>query len=546
VRPVFVAAVILLLGLSADRAGSAAPEVDLHELAWHVHVDLIDVGAGRDLAYWRGVIDEALASANGLIEGGQGPFDNPCCARLARSGAVTTFGSPGDGLDLIDSRTEQTALNNFGWGSHAFLVDGINYCGGSAPGSIGCAELPSCDGNADDDPNVWMAVTVDAFDDGTLAAVVAHERGHNACLPHVGVAECQVMQASVFTPGIAGCLAASECSNYEAGRTESSSGLACGCHDEVAGLEPDGVFCPEVSAGVCSGGLCGNAFGDAGVGLIAAADPGSAGGSGPPDDALAISALKGDWKELGRFSTAGDEVEGLAYARDSGVLYGVVPGSGNDVIVKLDPATGAIDQVAGAIPNGSARMISMAYDPGATSAPSDDRLIVLEVSGSSGELRWVDPASPGQSQLYGSLGYGSAQLFSGLAYDSDRQLLYAATPFEPDGLYWFDLSTCPPSPCDSGQVSGAGVFRDDASLAWSPQSGMLYQVGTAFDGERTFYNVIDPTTGLSAETVSIDLFTPSALAAVPEPSLATALALGSAAFALAARAHRRHSSSRSL
>jgi hypothetical protein len=57
---------------------------------------------------------------------------------------------------------------------------------------------------------------------------------------------------------------------------------------------------------------------------------------------------------------------------------------------------------------------------------------------------------------------------------------------------------------------------------------MLYLVGTQMFGSerRTFYNVIDPTTGRSVETLSLDVFTPAALAAVPEPELGVGVAVG--------------------
>ena len=225
---------LLVLGLTAGRA-EAALDVDLHRLRWHVHVDLINPGAGRDLAYWQNQIDAALASANQLLEGRQGPFDRACCTRLARSVAVTTFGTPGDGRDVLDSLAEQNFFDSAGGaGSNAFLIDSMSYCGGSAPTAIGCAERPSCNSNGGDDPALWMVVTVDAFDDGILAAVTAHERGHNACLVHVASAACQIMQASVFSPGLGACLTASECTNYQLARTTTSSGQACTCHAAAA------------------------------------------------------------------------------------------------------------------------------------------------------------------------------------------------------------------------------------------------------------------------------------------------------------------------
>jgi len=528
----------LFLGLLlSSQPAASAPQVDLHALTWHVHVDLVDPAAGRGIDFWQAVIDSAIASANGLVEGGQGPFDTPCCTRLARSAEVVAFGSPGDGLDVLDSGAEQTLLNNSGApGSNAYLIDSITHCGGPAPGSIGCAELPGCSGNGNDDPNLWMAVTVDAFDDGTLASVIAHERGHNACLVHVAAAACQIMQASVFTPGNGGCLAASECASYRAGRTVTASGLECGCLDDLGGSVPDGGICAEAVGGVCSGGLCGSSSGDAGVRLIAAADPGSALG-GPPDDALSVSALKGDWRVLGAFAATGEDIRGLAFARDSGVLYGVVPGLGDDAIVTLDPETGAILQIVGTIANGTDEIISMAYDPGATSAPSDDRLIVLEASSSDGELRWIDPASPSQASLLGTLPFSPASEFRGLAYDSLNGWLYSATAFD-FALFRTDLSSCPPSPCNTQQLSTPGLSRSDPSLAFSPETGRLYLLGTAFGGARTFYDVIDPATGASLETVSLDVFAPAGLAAVPEPGVAVGLGLGSAALSLLGRRRR--------
>ena len=532
-------AVLWMLCVCWAPVAKSAPAVDLHELNWFVHVDLINAGAGQDLAYWQGVIDDAVRSGNGLLEGGQGPFDTPCCTRLGRSVSVTTFGTPGDGLDIMDTGSDQTAIANAGGaGSNAFLIDSLTYCGGSAPGAIGCAINPSCSGNGNDDPTVWMVVSVDSFDSGTLPAVIAHERGHNACLVHVAAAECQLMQASVFTPGLGGCLTASECSNYRLGRTTTASGLTCSCFDNGGSILPEGAVCTEVANGLCSGGLCDVFDSDAGVRLIAAAAPNTSAG-GPPDDALQISALKGEWTTLAQLSPAADDVRGMAYAWDSSTLYGVIPTVADDSIVTIDPNTGTIISVVGSISNGALEIVSMAYDPGATNSPSDDRLLVLEAGGTLGEIRWIDPAAPSTTNLLGTLIWGGTTQFTGLAYDSIQGKLFAATPFGPDGIYEIDLSTCPPSPCVSNQIVGAQQFRDDASLSYSPITGMLYLVGTAFNGARTFYNVIDPSTGASVETLSLDVFTPAGLAAIPEPGFGIGLGFGLLGLAGAGKWRRR-------
>jgi hypothetical protein len=504
----------------------SAPAVDLHELTWYVHIDLIDAGAGQDLAYWQGVIDAAVAQGNQLLEGRQGPADRACCTRLDRSVSVATFGSPGDGLDVIDSASDQNVLASTGGsGSKAFLVDSLLYCGGAAPNAIGCGIQPGCNGNPGDDPNLWMIVTADAIDDGVLPSVIAHERGHNSCLMHAAGAACQLMQASIVLPADGGCLTPSECSNYRAGRTTTSSGLECGCHVDATTIEPDGAICTDVAAGLCSGGLCGAYDGDAGVRLIGAAAPGSASG-GPPDDALAMSALAGDWSTLAQFAPTADDVRGMAYAYDSGTLFGVVPTVADDLIVTIDATSGTILAFVGSIANGAKEFVSMAYDPGATSAPGDDRLLVLEAGGIVNDVFAIDPASPSTVTLLGSLVWGSPELFTGLAYDSNQGKLYAATPFGPDALFEIDLSTCPPSPCVSGTVAGSTYPRDDASLAYSPISGTLYLVGTSYSGTRTFYDVIDPMTGESVETRSVDVFTPAGLAAVPESAFAATLGFG--------------------
>ena len=65
-------------------------------------------------------------------------------------------------------------------------------------------------------------------------------------------------------------------------------------------------------------------------------------------------------------------------------------------------------------------------------------------------------------------------------------------------------------------------------MTWSADSGMAYVIGTSFaaPGTRTFYNVVDPATGATSETLSLDRFTPAGLASVPEPGLGLGLLVG--------------------
>ena len=179
----------------------------------------------------------------------------------------------------------------------------------------------------------------------------------------------------------------------------------------------------------------------------------------------------------------------------------------------------------------------MAYDPGATGEATDDRLIVLEVDGSSGEFRAIDPDTPSTASLLGAMVWQPAGLFTGMAYDSAQDMLFLATPFGANGLWKTDLTTCPPSPCTTTQLPGSGLFMDNASLAYNREAAMLYLVGNSFSAPntRTFFNAVDPVTGASVETLSLDRFTPAGLAAVPEPGFVMGVTAGLLGLALNAR-----------
>jgi len=199
----------------------------------------------------------------------------------------------------------------------------------------------------------------------------------------------------------------------------------------------------------------------------------------------------------------------------------------------------------GAIANGAEEIVSMAYDPGATPAPNDDRLIVLEVDvdGSFGQFRWIDPASPSTANLIGGLNISPAATFSGMGYDSLQNRLFLASRFDPTGFYEVDLASCTPANCPTSELTGWDVRAwDNASLSFSAETGMLYLVGNLTyppgDTTTTFYAVIDPTTGVSSDVISLDRFTPAALAAVPEPEYVTAVTAGLLALALTARRRR--------
>ena len=91
---------ILLLGVLALVPSPSAAETSrrVDSLVFSVHVDLL---SQFDLADLRSRLEEARA----LFQGSQGPTDVACCTQI---GAIDLqiFGTPGDGLDVIDSQAK--------------------------------------------------------------------------------------------------------------------------------------------------------------------------------------------------------------------------------------------------------------------------------------------------------------------------------------------------------------------------------------------------------------------------------------------------------
>ena len=286
---------VFAIPLAAGPARAATP-VDLHSLTWHVHVDLTDQGAGsQPLSYYEDLIAEATATATALVKGDDGPFEGPCCAEFSTV-SVSLFGTSGDGLDVPSSAADFAALDAVAGfaGSHVFFVDSLGWCGAPTTTAIGCGDQPGCSGDPNDDPFLVSVVTLEAHEVyDVLGNTLAHERGHNACLGHVAANGCQLMQSN--TGG--GCLDASECSNYQAGRT--GAGGTCECHLDASNLEPNGAACSEGAvSGACSGGLCLALPSEASSQLLVAGGTELLVGA-TPDDALLMSGATGGYVDAG-------------------------------------------------------------------------------------------------------------------------------------------------------------------------------------------------------------------------------------------------------
>jgi hypothetical protein len=192
-------------------------------LVFSVHVDLL---SQFDLADLR----RALEDARVIFQGSQGPTDVACCTQIDAID-LEIFGTPGDGLDVIDSEAKDDQLGSM----NAFVLD-ITW------------PQPSC-GRAGLGGN-GMIVALDCA--SRTAVIIAHERGHNAGLNHRTDVICDPLMS-----GFGRCLNISECNAFRAlGATDG----VCTCLDPSIGGPPlpDGAACSlDGEVGVCrAGGVC--------------------------------------------------------------------------------------------------------------------------------------------------------------------------------------------------------------------------------------------------------------------------------------------------
>lgn len=140
------------------------PDAHRLDLTYSNHVDTNDKIHDNE-------VDAAFADVT-VVMGTDEGNDVSCCIELNRSAPGTTFGNPGDGLDVITTNGEiVTVLNN---PSARFkVVNYIGYCSGPGGNIIGCGWTP---GNG-----IAVVRLSSTSNEGKLWA---HELGHNTGLPH--------------------------------------------------------------------------------------------------------------------------------------------------------------------------------------------------------------------------------------------------------------------------------------------------------------------------------------------------------------------------
>ncbi len=174
---------------ASSAASDTAPTAHQHNLDYVNHVDHNDPITDTRL-------DQVFAAANVLIGVSDFAADVACCNRLARKGTGGTFGTMGDGLDIVDNLSEQIDVQLVST-ARAKVVRIINFCG--APGSniIGCSGVSG---------NFMMLVRKTNL---TSEAILwAHEYGHNTGLNHNAGSQ-YIMYAS--NTGANNALNATEC-----------------------------------------------------------------------------------------------------------------------------------------------------------------------------------------------------------------------------------------------------------------------------------------------------------------------------------------------
>jgi hypothetical protein len=200
------------------------PNASIHEgrITWANHVDLnspVGQAEAQDL----------LHNASVILGTSRDEFDVACCATLAATGSAATFGSSGDGHDIVDDDDELLTVLAV-TAVRVKVVRAIGSCGGPGTNIIGCSPRPGYG---------MVVVHLNSFDDAFLWA---HEYGHNLGLIHRFVASALMYPALAGGEGVS----QSECAAFHAPPPAAQATLvnrgACGHDDDYLAAQFDN--CP--------------------------------------------------------------------------------------------------------------------------------------------------------------------------------------------------------------------------------------------------------------------------------------------------------------
>jgi cysteine-rich repeat protein len=336
------------------------------DVPFYVHVDVAAAIDPNDLR-------ADLEAARRLLHDKENEGDVPCCTRI-RDAVITTFGSPRDGMDVLDTVAEFDFIR-FSLPAGAYIVQTLMVCtfGNTAqptPPTYGCGPIGG--------DHFYLALDMPP---PVRPKVIAHERGHNMGLIHRNADATAIMSQGDPTPDNSkGALDLTECHAF---LTPTTPEGACTCIDESAP--------PESSYAAAAFGLSCGAGAGCGPDALCHALPYPIFAStlyatlptaeaGPPDGLFTVDTGQ-PAQDRGPEAVAGlgAAVHALAFAPRRGALFGLsAGGSGSTELLRIDPRTGAALAV-GAIPRGG--VTGLAYDP----------VLDLLYAADDAELLQVDP-----------------------------------------------------------------------------------------------------------------------------------------------------------
>lgn len=190
--------VLVALALVASPAAGQAPVNNVFDITVARHVDAASDGNAA-ANYATGTT--LLQTDNGVCN------DVACCCTLNKSGATGTFGTTGDGLDVLTSEAELTSVFNVAT-HHTKVVTSASNCCGVTGGILGCAKTTS--------RNIVMVI-------GAPGDVWAHEFGHTKGLAHNNTCAQLIMHATNLNTN---AVTSAECTSFRANPDRTSG--TCG------------------------------------------------------------------------------------------------------------------------------------------------------------------------------------------------------------------------------------------------------------------------------------------------------------------------------
>ncbi len=141
--------------------------VTRHLLSYANHANL-----GANLAVSNDRVESILARSDLMVGRADYPADVACCNVFGNAAPPVTFGSAGDGKDIIDSENElDDVLNDPA--ARVKVVRAILYCGGPSNSTVGCGWRGG-----------WGIAVVRYASVTYEASLLMHEYGHNLGLTH--------------------------------------------------------------------------------------------------------------------------------------------------------------------------------------------------------------------------------------------------------------------------------------------------------------------------------------------------------------------------